>query len=95
MMHKKTKTHDASQSSAQPPLSFYGLGIVPRIIETITQLKFKSAKEGRFRIDVSKEFNLPVAGGLDDPEEDEEDVENPDDIVEEEPLPTPEVDRGK
>jgi general secretion pathway protein D len=35
--------------------------------------KFKSAQKGRFRIDVSKEFDIPLTTENDDSEEDEND----------------------
>lgn len=43
MTHKKTGTNEATQGCAHPPFSFYGLGIIPRILETIIQLGFKDA----------------------------------------------------
>ena len=41
MTHKKTAANNAPQGPAHPPLSFYGLGIVPKILETIIQLGFR------------------------------------------------------
>ncbi|HQP10140.1 MAG TPA: hypothetical protein PKV41_02005, partial [Candidatus Omnitrophota bacterium] len=43
MNHKQTKTNDVPQDPAVSPLSFYGLGIVPKILETIIRLGFKNA----------------------------------------------------
>lgn len=42
-MHKRTKANDVSQGSVSPSVGFYGLGIVLKIMATITKLKFTKA----------------------------------------------------
>ena len=42
-MNKTTNTNNIPQGSAHSLLSFYGLGIIPKILETIIQLGFKNA----------------------------------------------------
>ena len=43
MKNKITKAKEALQDSVHSPLSFYGLGIAPKSIETISKLGFKEA----------------------------------------------------
>ena len=42
-MQKIVKTNDFSQGPVFSPVTFYGLGIAPKIMETITHLKFTNA----------------------------------------------------
>jgi ATP-dependent RNA helicase RhlE len=41
MTHKTTHTNNSLQGNSQPERSFYGLGIAPKILEILAQIKFK------------------------------------------------------
>lgn len=41
MMYKTSNTHNTAQANNQPELSFFGLGIVPKILDILARIKFK------------------------------------------------------